>query len=129
MTPERWREVERIYEGALACEPSGRAAYIAKACSGDEALRHEVESLLAHSASAEHFIEEPAIAGAGALAGLSPDTAKQVSLTPGTRLGAYEILALIGRGGMGAVYRARDMRLDRSVAIKVVSASADIEAQ
>ncbi len=71
MTPERWQQVQRIYESALACETAARAAYFAEACVGDEGLRKEIETLLAHAESAEHFIEQPAVAAPGALAGLS----------------------------------------------------------
>ena len=118
MTPEQWREVERICEGALACAPSERSAYVSAACGGDEALRREVESLLAQEASAEHFIEQPAIAAAGAQALHS--NAGERRAVEGEHLGPYVITSYVGAGGMGEVYRARDSRLKRDVALKIL---------
>ena len=106
-------EVERICLAALDRLADERAAFLDDACHGDDALRHDVESLLAHASSAEHFIEQPAVAGAGALAGLS-------GLSLGQRLGPYHIVARLGAGGMGEVYRAHDTQLGREVAIKVL---------
>jgi serine/threonine-protein kinase len=61
MKPERWREVERLYNAALELEPAQRALFLAKACAGDQSLRAEVESLLAHGDQAGSFIEAPAM--------------------------------------------------------------------
>ena len=106
-------EVERICLAALDRPEEERAAFLDDACHGDDALRRDIESLLAHAATAEQFIEHAAVAGAGALAGLS-------GLSLGQRLGAYHIVARLGVGGMGEVYRARDTRLGREVAIKIL---------
>ncbi|HEY2946384.1 MAG TPA: protein kinase, partial [Vicinamibacteria bacterium] len=114
MAPERWQEVSRIYHDALACDPSRRDAFVREACAGDEAVRQEVESLLAQPASSENFLGQPAAAVAEALG--NPAT----SMLTGRRLGAYEVLDLVGAGGMGEVYRARDTRLRRDVAVKVL---------
>src|SRR5438105_15107319 len=114
MTPERWREVSRIYHDALACDRSRRDAFVREACAGDEGVRQEVESLLAQPASSENFLGQPAVAVAEALG--NPAT----SMLTGRRLGAYEVLDLVGTGGMGEVYRARDTRLRRDVAVKVL---------
>jgi serine/threonine protein kinase/Tol biopolymer transport system component len=101
-TPERWKRLDEIYHAALACEAAERPAFVDGACGGDSDLRSEVLSLLARASRADDFLEAPA------------------PLAHGTRFGEYEIDELIGSGGMGEVYRARDSRLGRQVAIKVL---------
>ncbi len=115
MTPERWQQVSRIYYRALARDAGERASFVREACRDDEALRQEVESLLAQPALTEDFLSEPALAMAP---GLVDDPAER-TLT-GHRLGVYHILDLLGVGGMGEVYRARDTKLGRDVALKVL---------
>ncbi len=115
MTPEQWQQVERLYHSALEREENQRAAFLQEACAGDEALRREVESLLANADQAKSFLESPALeVAAKGLAG------EQAPSLVGRQLGSHQILSLLGAGGMGEVYRARDSKLRRDVAIKVL---------
>ena len=107
----RWRQVEALCQAALEREPRMRSAFLTAACGDDVALLDEVESLLAHEQAAEQFLGESV--GAVAAAALIGDLI-------GHRLGPYDILARLGAGGMGDVYRARDTQLSRDVAIKVL---------
>ena len=95
MNPDRWSDVERLYHAAAARAESERAAFLAETCAGDEALRREVESLLAQPASAEAFLAQPAAAMAAQLV-----SEPGASIMTGRRLGAYQIHELLGAGGM-----------------------------
>lgn len=105
--------VSRIFHAAIARPPEERLPFVAAECGGDDALKRELESLLARDAAAASFLERPAVE---ALAGEPADAARLA----GTRLGTYEIGVLIGAGGMAEVYRARDIHLGRDVAIKIL---------
>jgi serine/threonine protein kinase len=134
MADARVTEILRLCEGALAREGAERAAYLDAACRGDAELRRDVEALLAQDSTPAAFVETPAwrrdgeppaarpsldanVVSAGRAAGTQPALSR---LAPGTRLGPYQVESLIGTGGMGEVYKARDTRLDRSVAIKIL---------
>src|SRR5271163_572754 len=120
--PQRWCEIEDLYHAALDREPAAREALLAAA---DPELRREVESLLAQDASKFSTLDRPAWEGAP---GLTVADATATMVAPGTQLGPYKIEGLLGKGGMGEVYKARDTRLDREVAVKVLPQSFATEA-
>src|SRR5688572_11575835 len=114
MTTDRQQQIERICQEALDLIGDARREYVSAACRGDDALRREVESLLAYEGQAAQFIDVPAIDH------VARTLAASSTLRAGERIGQYEILSVLGSGGMGEVYRARDTKLRRDVAIKVL---------
>jgi Tol biopolymer transport system component len=111
----RWRRIETLCAQALEQPPADRDAFLASACGSDDDLRREVATLLAHEPAAEHFLAQSVGAVAAGVLGVA---ARQLSV--GGRVGPYDIVGHLGAGGMGEVYRARDAKLGREVAIKVL---------
>ena len=106
MTPERWQKLSNVLYQALELAPGDRSAFLDRACASDGALRRELESLLSASDEMKSsFLKSSSL---------------DITIKPGTRLDDYEVETLIGSGGMGEIYRARDTRLKRAVAIKVL---------
>jgi len=124
----RWPRVKEIFDSALGRTPHARRAFVRETCRGDEALRREVESLLAAHADAEGFAETPAIA-ALAQAALYTGQPAGAALAPGVEIGPYRIIGPLDSGAMGEVYRARDNRLARDVAVKVLPAALSADAE
>ncbi|MGI8836909.1 MAG: protein kinase domain-containing protein [Pyrinomonadaceae bacterium] len=117
MTPERWQQINEVFQAAVEVAPGQRTAFLDEACTTDETLRSEVESLLTSDEHEWELIEKPALEVAAPL--LADD---QPQLAPGQHIGHYEIVSLIDRGGMGEVYLAKDQRLNRRMALKLLPA-------
>jgi serine/threonine protein kinase/tetratricopeptide (TPR) repeat protein len=124
MDVERSHRVLSLYRVARAQADDQRSAFLESACSGDDALRHEVESLLAHDGGAEASLTE---AMALDRLGKTDSETVQLGAQPETTLGKYRIDRLLGRGGMGTVFLAYDTVLHRQVALKVIRGALDGE--
>jgi serine/threonine protein kinase/Tol biopolymer transport system component len=118
MTPERWQQVKEIFNSAIAHPLEERGVFISQACSGDDELRSEVESLIASHEESGSFIDQPAFEVAASL--LANEKAE---LKSGQTIASYEVISFLSRGGMGEVYLAEDKRLGRKVALKLLPAS------
>ena len=110
----RWDRVKHLFQAALDRRPDKRSAFLDGACGDDRQLRNEVDSLLLAHEAAGSFAERPAIEGVAALDMTPP------AFVTGRQIGPYQMQALLGAGGMGEVYRARDTKLGRDVAIKIL---------
>jgi eukaryotic-like serine/threonine-protein kinase len=124
MPSERDLRIEQICHEALERDGSARRAFLDESCAGDSALRRDVESLLAHAGGADGFLQRAALDVAAQHVGAAPHHA----LAAGQSVGAFTIVGPLGVGGMGEVYRARDPKLGRDVAIKVLPAMFTVDA-
>jgi uncharacterized repeat protein (TIGR03803 family) len=137
MDAERWQRVEWLYHAALERKPARRTTFLEESCGLDQDLRREVEEMLALGERHESFLERPALeialggdgmttgqirlAFEAALARKAGGSGGKFCLDPGARLGPYEVVKPAGAGGMGEIYSARDTRLGRVVALKVLT--------
>src|SRR6516162_8317446 len=102
---ERWRQVDKIFHEALKRKPDERDVFLERECAGDASLRKEIETLIRAHGDAGSFMETPL---------------PRMTMRVGTQLGSLELTAFLGKGGMGEVYRARDAKLKREVAVKIL---------
>ncbi len=117
ISQERWQQIKAVFTSAQQCTPAERSVLLDQVCSGDEALRQEVESLLANDETTGNFLAAPAYE---LMAGVLVD--EKAELVAGQEIGPYTILSALGAGGMGQVYLAQDSRLPRRVALKLLPA-------
>ncbi|HVF48194.1 MAG TPA: kelch repeat-containing protein [Pyrinomonadaceae bacterium] len=114
MNDKGWQQVDKVFQAAVELDAARRAEFLNVACGDDQSLRAEVESLLTADSQSWNILDTPVLASAAIL--LDEGT----GLGPGDEVGHYEILKLLGKGGMGEVYLARDRKLNRNIALKLL---------
>jgi eukaryotic-like serine/threonine-protein kinase len=119
MNQENWREISKIFHLALEKSAEERSAFLDQQCADDTELRREIENLLNANDDKDSFIDSPKIG----LATLD----KQPKLSNGEKIGSFEIIKMLGAGGMGEVYLAKDLRLNRFIALKILPSNSAID--
>ena len=114
---DRWQRLQALFYQALELKTEARPDFLDKNCSGDAELRKEIESLLSSAEQSMDFLHQPVVEAAHQVMA----EGRRETIAPGTQLGHYKIISLLGAGGMGEVYLAEDMQLRRKVAIKMLA--------